>query len=221
VHPVTTDLAGDGHDRHPVQIGVGQARGQVGRAGAECGQAQPGAPGEAPVDVGHEGRALLVAGRDEADGRVDEGVVEVEGLLAGAPEDVLHPFALEAADQQLGTGHCCTPHLRCKKRVRPPARSIAPCRGERAWVIRYSLPFVTFRTMIGRPSSRAARISGSSSRSPCSMVSPSAGSMNRSGGIPKFTKLDSWIRAYDLARTTSMPRYMGAMAACSPLDPCP
>jgi len=42
-------------------------------------------------------------------------------------EYVLHAFAIEAADQQLGAGHCCTPHLRCRKRVRPPARSISTC----------------------------------------------------------------------------------------------
>ena len=46
-----------------------------------------------------------MADRDEADRRVEEGVVQIERLLAGHAEDVAHALLLEAADEELGSGH--------------------------------------------------------------------------------------------------------------------
>ena len=63
VHAGQVDLAGDRHQRGVVQVGVGDAGGQVGRARTQRGQAHAGLAGEAPVGFGHEGGALLVAGR--------------------------------------------------------------------------------------------------------------------------------------------------------------
>ena len=60
-------LARDGDDRRAVHVGVGDAGDEVGGAGAERGHANARAAGEAPVDVGHEGRALLVVAGDELD----------------------------------------------------------------------------------------------------------------------------------------------------------
>ncbi len=49
---------------------------------------------QAPVDVGHERRTLLVADRDEPDLGVQQDVVEVQRLLTRNPEDELHTFVL-------------------------------------------------------------------------------------------------------------------------------
>ena len=60
---------------------------------------------EAPVDVRHEGGALLVARGDVADRAVPgEGVEQVEGLLAGHGEDVLAALGLEALHEQVSGG---------------------------------------------------------------------------------------------------------------------
>ena len=50
----------------------------------------PGAAGEAPVDVGHEGGALLVAHDHDLDRGVAQGLDDLEGLLPGDREDALH-----------------------------------------------------------------------------------------------------------------------------------
>ena len=49
-----------------IEEGVRHAGHEVGGARAEGRQADAGASGEPPVDVGHQGRALLVPGGDEA-----------------------------------------------------------------------------------------------------------------------------------------------------------
>ena len=105
VEEAAGQLAGDGHDGRPVEVRVGQARGEVRRAGPEGRQAHARPAGEPPPDIRHERGRLLVADRDEADRRVEEGVVQVERLLARHAEDVADAFLLEAADQELGTGH--------------------------------------------------------------------------------------------------------------------
>ena len=66
VQPRRRALAGDGDDRRAVHVGVGHAGDQVGGTRPQRGQADAGAAGQAPVDIGHEGRALLVVGGDEA-----------------------------------------------------------------------------------------------------------------------------------------------------------
>ena len=68
-----------------------------------------GAAGEAPVDVGHVGPALLVAHRHELDRGVGERLVEVERLLARDPEDVLDALGLQTLDE----------HVRCTASAQP------------------------------------------------------------------------------------------------------
>ena len=46
--------------------------------------------------------ALFVTDQDEADAGVEQGVHEVDVLLAGDTEDVLDAFVLQAADDQVG-----------------------------------------------------------------------------------------------------------------------
>jgi hypothetical protein len=47
------------------------------------------------------GAALLLADRDELDGRVGEGLAQVERLLAGDAEHVAHALGLEAVDEHV------------------------------------------------------------------------------------------------------------------------
>ena len=94
VHPLEVGLAGQRDERRTVEVRVGDGGDQVQRARPERPEAHARAPGQAPVDVGHVGAALLVAHRYELDGRAGERLVQVERLLAGNAEDVLDALSL-------------------------------------------------------------------------------------------------------------------------------
>ena len=102
-------LARNGDDRSAVHVGVGDPRDQVGRTGTQRRHAHARAAGEAPVDVGHERRALLVMRGDEPDAAVEKRIHDVDVLLARNTEDVLDPFVLKAFNEQLGGGRHRTP----------------------------------------------------------------------------------------------------------------
>ncbi len=105
VELVRADLAGDRDERGPVEVGVGDAGDEVRRAGAEGRHRDGGLAGQPSVDVGHEGRALLVTGRDMADPvRPAERVEDVHRLLARDREDVAAALGLEALDEEVGGG---------------------------------------------------------------------------------------------------------------------
>ena len=70
VHPLEVALAGERDERRTVEVGVGDGRHEVRRAGPERAEADAGVAGEAAVDVGDVRAALLVADRDELDRRV-------------------------------------------------------------------------------------------------------------------------------------------------------
>ncbi len=53
--------------------------------------------------------ALLVARRNEGDPRVEEGIEDVQNLLAGQPEHVAHLLVLEALDDQVRGFHVIPP----------------------------------------------------------------------------------------------------------------
>ena len=105
VHAGGGRLPGDGHDRRSIHIRVGDPGHQVRRAGTQRGEANPGPTREPPVNVGHEGRPLLVARRDELDGAVEQYVHHVNVLFARDAKDALDPFVLKTADEQLGGFH--------------------------------------------------------------------------------------------------------------------
>ncbi len=110
VQPGGGRLAGDGHQRGHVHVGVGHAGHQVGGAGAQGGEADARPAGEPSVHVGHEGGALFVPGGDELDGAaVDDGVDELERLFARNPEDVLHALVLETPSEKIRGFHSATP----------------------------------------------------------------------------------------------------------------
>ena len=67
VELVETGLAGDRDHRRVVEERVGDPGDEVGRARTEGRHRDRRPAGQPPVDVGHEGRALLVAGRDVTD----------------------------------------------------------------------------------------------------------------------------------------------------------
>ena len=65
VHFIGADLTGNGDQRGPVAVGIGDAGDQVGSTRAEGGHADTGFAGQTAIDVGHEGCALFVADCDE------------------------------------------------------------------------------------------------------------------------------------------------------------
>ena len=101
VHALEVALAGQRDERRAVEERVGDAGDEVGRARPERAEADAGAPGQAPVHVGHVGAALLVADGDERDRGVLERLVEVQRLLARDAEDVLDALGLEALHEQV------------------------------------------------------------------------------------------------------------------------
>ena len=102
VHALEVALPGQGDERRTVEVGVGDRRDEVERAGPERAQAHAGATGQAAVDVGHVGAALLVAHGHELDRRTRERLVQVERLLARDAEDVRDALGLEALDEDVG-----------------------------------------------------------------------------------------------------------------------
>ena len=98
--PVSRALSGDRHEGRTIEVRVGDAGGEIRRTGPEGGEAHTRTTRQPPVRVGHEGRALLVTRRDEADGGVDQGIDDVQDLLAGDAEHVLDALVLEATDDE-------------------------------------------------------------------------------------------------------------------------
>lgn len=82
------------------------------------------------MDVGHEGRALLVARSDELDGGIGQGVENGHVLFARQAEHALDLFLFQAFDQSLGRSDGCAHALRHPTldpghgRGQPRARSI-------------------------------------------------------------------------------------------------
>ena len=101
VHALRADLARDADERRAIHIRIGDARDEVCRARAERAEADACTPCQAAVHVGHERRALLVAHRDELDGRIAERLDDFEILFARDAEDVLDAFAFQAFDEDL------------------------------------------------------------------------------------------------------------------------
>ena len=94
-------LAGDHQHRHPAQLRIRGSRHQVGRTGAQGGQAHARPSGQPPVGGGHEAGRLLVARNDEANARLAQRLEQVQVLLAGNAEDVLDPLGFEGPDEEI------------------------------------------------------------------------------------------------------------------------
>ena len=119
VEPGRGALPGQHDHGGAVHVGVGHAGEQVGGAGPEGAQGAGGLAGEAAVDLGHEGRPLLVAAEHEVDVGVLQGHHHVGVLLAGDAEDVADSLGLEAADEQIGRLHRGPPQADHGRRSTP------------------------------------------------------------------------------------------------------
>ena len=95
-------LSGDGHDRHRVEMRVGDAGEQVGGPGSRRGHADADPAGGAGVAVGGQGRALLVAHQDVPQARAEQRVVDRHDGAAGVAEDDVDALVLERFDEQAG-----------------------------------------------------------------------------------------------------------------------
>ncbi len=137
-----------GHDhQHGLRAGEGldEGRQRIGRAGAGRDNDHTWLSGRSRVAVGHEGRALLVAGEDVGDVPLaDQGIVDGEVVDAGEPEDVADALTAQGLDDPLAAG----------AQLRPASCSGAPRRGSR--------PSSTRRTR--RPSRRRARVPSAARR---------------------------------------------------------
>ena len=105
VQPLGAGLADEADHGRAVHVGVGDAGHEIGGAGAEGAEADARLAGQPAVDVGHEGRRLLVATEDEVDVALDQRHHHVGVLLAGNAEDVGHALGFEAPDQKIGRFH--------------------------------------------------------------------------------------------------------------------
>ena len=104
VQPCGRPLSRNGHDGCTIHVGVGDAGNEVRRPRTQSRQANARTSGEPPVDVCHEGRALLMARGDETDGAVEERIQHVDVLFAGHAEDVLNLLILETSNEKLCGG---------------------------------------------------------------------------------------------------------------------
>src|SRR5207302_7225806 len=79
---------------------IRDARDEIRHSGPQRREAKPRVGGEPSVDVRHERGGLFVAGEDETNGAVPEGVHQLQVLLAGNPEGETDLFVFEAGDEE-------------------------------------------------------------------------------------------------------------------------
>ena len=95
VHPIQRGLSRNRDQRGAIQIRVCYAGEQISCTGPQSGETDPGLSCQPPMDIGHEGRALLVSGGNKPDLRIHERVQDVQRLLSGHAEDPPHPFIFQ------------------------------------------------------------------------------------------------------------------------------
>ena len=96
-------VAGDGQERHRVEIGGGERDRQVDRAGAARGEGRDRLAGDAVVHVGHEAADALVVRRDGLDVALalEQRVDELDVAVAAQAERVGHLLADQVVDDDL------------------------------------------------------------------------------------------------------------------------
>ena len=106
-------LARDGHQRHRVHLGGGDAGHQVGRAGAAGGGADSHPSGGPCVPVGGHRSSLFVADKNVAQLRVvGHGPVQRQHRAARQPKDYFHPLLEEALADNLSAAKF---HIPCQR----------------------------------------------------------------------------------------------------------
>ncbi len=102
---VAVEVAGDGDHRRAVEIGAADAGGEVGGAGAQGGDAEPGRAGHASHHVGGEAGRALVCGEHEVDAALAHRVHQRQHVAARNPEAAGDPVRLQRCDDQIGIVH--------------------------------------------------------------------------------------------------------------------
>jgi len=98
MEPLGPCLRSDRHQRCPVHVGVGDTCEEIRRTWAEGRQANARLPGEPALDVGHEGRTLLVPRLEKMDLGIKEHVQHGEVLFARHAEHVFEPLVLKTTN---------------------------------------------------------------------------------------------------------------------------
>ena len=99
------DLAGDGHERAGIEVGIGDGGDEIGGAGAAGAHAHAGLAGGAGVTFRRETAALFMARQDGADFGFRERLVDFHARAAGIGKNDLDPFAFEGLDEDVASGH--------------------------------------------------------------------------------------------------------------------
>ncbi len=113
------DIAGDGKERHRIQMCVGERDREIRRARSAGGERRGRPAGDAVIDVGHEARDGLVMNRNGRDvvaplvQRVDEADIAV----AAQAEDVRHLFTDQIVDDDLATVEHVFRHRRSSSEI--------------------------------------------------------------------------------------------------------
>ena len=99
-------VAGDGHERHGVQVGGGDAGNQIGGTGAGGGDDHANLAGGTGVAVGGVSRALLVSGQHMAKLALVfiKGIVNVDDLTAGIAKNHVHTLLNQGTNENIRTG---------------------------------------------------------------------------------------------------------------------
>jgi len=86
VHPIQRGLPRDRDQRGAIQIRISHAGEQIGCPRPQSRETDPGLSCQPPMDIGHEGRALLVSNGNKPDLRIHERVQDVQRLFSGTPK---------------------------------------------------------------------------------------------------------------------------------------
>ena len=102
---IAADLSGDDHQGDGVHIGGGDARQQIGGAGAGGGDADARTSRNAGIAAGRVGRILFGTHQDVVDGAGRQSVVKGTDGRAGIAEGYLGSFHLQTFHHGNGAGH--------------------------------------------------------------------------------------------------------------------
>ena len=102
---IGVEVAGDRDHRRAIEIGRSDAGGEIGRAGSERCDAQPGCAGHAAGDVGGEAGRAFVGGEHELDPALAHRLHQRQHVAAGNPEAAGDAIGPQRGDDQIGVVH--------------------------------------------------------------------------------------------------------------------
>ena len=95
MHPLRSHLPGNGHQRNPVSIRVGNTGHQVGSTRPQGGKAYPGFSRKPPVDIRHKSRPLLMPGEDEFYCGTAQGIHHRKIFFSGDAEYIFYSLVFK------------------------------------------------------------------------------------------------------------------------------